>query len=392
MATAQSLRAFTGAALLSRGFRPFFLGAGLFALAAIAIWPAVFAGDIALPTAFSAIDWHAHEMLFGYGGAVVAGFLLTAIPNWTGRLPVAGAALGSLTLLWLAGRVAVLVSGVIGWPAAALIDAGFFAVFSCVIVREIVAGKNWRNLKVAVVVALIALADLGFFVEAQVLGTAAFSARAALALIVVLILLVGGRVIPSFTGNWLAKQGDPRRPAPFDRRDGIILVVSALALALWVALPDSRAVGAALLLAGAGNLYRLARWRGWRTTSDALVLILHGAFLLTALGFLAAAAHALWPEHVPTALGIHVWAIGGIGAMTLAMMTRATLGHTGRALAASPGTRAVYLLVVAALAARIAMALLPGWSMPLMSAAAILWCLGFAGFVAIYGPMLLTRR
>ncbi len=392
MATAQTLRSFTGLALLSRGFRPFFLGAGLFALAAVAVWPAVFTGDLNLPTAFSAIDWHAHEMLFGYGGAVVAGFLLTAIPNWTGRLPVAGAALGGLALLWLAGRAAVLVSGWIGWPAAAVIDAGFFAVFCAVIAREIIAGKNWRNLKVAAVVALLAAADAGFFIEAHLRGTADYSARAALALIIFLILLFGGRVVPSFPGNWLAKRGEARRPAPFDRHDGIVLGVSGVALVAWVAFPDARASGLALLLGGAGNLYRLARWRGWRTGSDPLVLVLHVAFLLAALGFFAAGAHALWPEAVPAAAGIHAWAIGGIGMMTLAMMTRATLGHTGRALAASRGTQAVYALVVVALAARIAMAFLPEWTMALMIAAATAWCLGFAGFVAIYGPMLAKAR
>ncbi|MFG1299911.1 NnrS family protein [Xanthobacter sp. V3C-3] len=382
-----SLRPHSGPALLSRGFRPFFLGAGVFALAAIAIWPAVFLGALRLPTAFSATAWHAHEMLFGYGAAVVAGFLLTAIPNWTGRLPVAGAALGGLALLWLAGRGAVLVSDLIGWLPAAVIDVAFLAVFTAVVAREIAAGRNWRNLKVAGVVVLLALANAGFHLEAHWTGGGDDAARAALALIVALILLFGGRVVPSFTGNWLARRGEAR-PAPFDRRDGVLLVASALALAGWVIAPEGAATGIALLLAGGGNLYRLSRWRGWRTGADPLVLVLHAAFLLAALGFLAAGAHALAPERVPEAVGLHVWAIGGIGGMTLAMMTRATLGHTGRALAASPGTVAVYALVAVALAARVAMALWPQETTAFMTLAAAAWCLAFAGFVGIYGPML----
>lgn len=142
MRTAATFRAFSGLPLLSRGFRPFFLGAGLFALAAIAIWPAVFLGEVILPTAFSPVEWHAHEMLFGYGAAVIAGFLLTAIPNWTGRLPVAGNTLGSLVLLWFAGRAAVLVSARIGWVTAAVIDVAFLVVFALVVAREIAAGKT----------------------------------------------------------------------------------------------------------------------------------------------------------------------------------------------------------------------------------------------------------
>ncbi|MBN8917133.1 MAG: NnrS family protein [Rhizobiales bacterium] len=391
MRTAATFRAFTGAPLLSRGFRPFFLGAGLFALVAIAVWPAVFLGEVILPTQFSAVEWHAHEMLFGYGAAVIAGFLLTAIPNWTGRLPVAGTALGSLALLWFAGRAAVLVSARIGWATAAVIDVAFLVVFALVVAREIAAGKNWRNLKVIAVVGLLAGANLAFHLEAHFTGDADHARRAALALIVFLILLFGGRVVPSFTGNWLARRGEAKRPAAFDRWDAYALALSALALVAWIAFPDKGLTGLALLAAGLASLARLARWRGWRTFADPLVLVLHGAFLLVALGFLAAGASALMPNQIPPAIGLHIWAIGGIGGMTLAMMTRATLGHSGQALAATPGTIAVYLLVAAALMARIAMALLPEWTAPLMLVAAFCWCAAFAGFVIIYWPMLARR-
>jgi len=150
-------RAWHGAPVLSRGFRLFFLAAGAWALIGMALWLPVFTGAITIPTAFSAVDWHAHEMIFGYAGAVVAGFLLTAIPNWTGRLPVAGWPLATLAALWTAGRIVVLTSAWIGRPAAAVADAAFLTVFAALVAREVIKGRNWRNLKVAALVFALAL-------------------------------------------------------------------------------------------------------------------------------------------------------------------------------------------------------------------------------------------
>jgi uncharacterized protein involved in response to NO len=386
--TAETQRAWKGLALLSRGFRPFFLFAGLWALVAVLVWPPFFTGAIAMPTAFSAVDWHAHEMLFGYGAAVIAGFLLTAIPNWTGRLPVAGWPLALLSLLWLAGRVAVFASGVIGWPAAAAIDTLFLLVFAAVAAREIIAGHNRRNLKVVVLVSVLALVNLCFHWRSAVTGSAADAAHAGLALIVFLILLIGGRVVPSFTHNWLAKQGQAGRPVAVSRPDAIVMALSGVALASWIVWPEAMAVGLGLVTAGLANLWRLSRWHGWRARADRLVLILHVGFLFAALGFLLAGGHALVPDLVPAAAGIHTWAIGAIGTMTLAMMTRATLGHSARGLTASRGTRAVYLAVILATLVRVAAALFPAYTVPLIYAAALLWCLGFLGFLVIYGPLL----
>jgi uncharacterized protein involved in response to NO len=389
--SADAARAWRGAALLSRGFRPFFLGAGVWAAVGMALWPAIFSGAITIPTAFSAIDWHAHEMIFGYGSAVVAGFLLTAVPNWTGRLPVAGVPLAAFTALWAAGRIAVFASALVGRTTAAVIDAGFLIVFAALVAREVVAGKNWRNLKVAGLVLALALVDLAFHAEDAREGLAAHSVRAALGLLVMLILLICGRVTPSFTGNWIARMGAGARPVPFGRPDGVVMALSALSLLLWVAAPEGVMTGVLALAAGAGNLWRLSRWRGFAARRDALVLVLHAGFLLAALGFFAAGASAIWPARVPYAVGVHTWAVGAIGVMTLAMMTRATLGHTGRALAASKTTVFAYLCVALALVARLAMAFLPDVAMPLMHLAATPWVVGFAAFLLAYGPML-TRR
>jgi uncharacterized protein involved in response to NO len=389
--SADAARAWRRAAALSRGFRPFFFAAGLWALVGIGLWPAVFTGMIAIPTAFSAVDWHVHEMIFGYGAAVVAGFLLTAVPNWTGRLPVAGVPLAALALLWAAGRAAVFASAELGRAAAASVDVAFLIVFAAVVAREVIAGRNMRNLKVAGLVLALALADVAFHVEDAMSGLAEYSIRAALGLLVFLILLIGGRVTPSFTGNWLARAGEARRPVPFGRADGVVLALSGLTLAVWVVAPENVAAGVLALASGAANLWRLSRWRGLAARRDALVLVLHIGYLSAALGFMAVGAAALWPAFVPYAAAVHVWAIGAIGMMTLAMMTRATLGHTGRALKASKGTVLAYGCVVVALVARIAMAFLPDLALPLMHIAACAWVLAFAAFLLVYGPMLIGR-
>lgn len=387
--TAERMRSWQGAAVLSRGFRPFFLIASLWAVSAIAIWPPFFTGAIRVPTAFAPIDWHVHEMIYGYGGAVIAGFLLTAIPNWTGRLPVAGNRLAVLASLWILGRIAVFFSEDIGWAAAAILDSIFLFAFAVVTGREVLAGRNWRNVPVVVLALLLAIANACFHIEAATSGNAAVSSRAGLALIVFLILLIGGRVVPSFTHNWLAKQGIASRPTPFGRLDGAMMMLSAFALAAWIFAPERSWTGVALLTAGAANLWRLSRWRGWRTGPDRLVLVLHAGFLFAALGFLFAGPHALWPRLVPTdAAGIHIWAIGGMGTMTLAMMTRATLGHTGRALTASPATQLIYLAVVVAMLARVMLEFEPALMLPLLYIAAMSWIAAFGGFVIIYGPML----
>jgi uncharacterized protein involved in response to NO len=265
----------------------------------MAIWPPYFTGELTIPTEFSPIDWHAHEMIFGFGGAVIAGFLLTAIPNWTGRLPVSGAPLAALAALWTAGRVAVFVSAAIGRFAAAAIDTAFLVVFAVVVAREVIAGRNWRNLKVLGIVLSLALVDVGFHLEDARFGAADYSTRVALGLVVILILLIGGRVTPSFTGNWLARRGTDERPASFGESDGVVMALSVVSVALWVFVPGGAATGALAVGACAANLWRLSRWRGLAAWRDALVLVLHAGFLLAALGFAVVGVHALAPSVVP---------------------------------------------------------------------------------------------
>ncbi|HML28401.1 MAG TPA: NnrS family protein, partial [Hyphomicrobium sp.] len=283
---------------------------------------------------------------------------------------------------------AVFISGTIGPISAALLDSAFLLVFTAVVTREVVAGRNDRNIKVVALVLMLAAANIGFHFEAEMTGTATISSRAALSIIVFLILLIGGRIVPSFTHNWLAKRDTAERPVPFGQPDSIVMVLSALALLLWIVDPDRYWTGGLLLAAGTANLWRLFRWRGWAIRSDPLMLVLHAGFFFAALGFLFAAAHAFRADSIPSAVGVHVWAVGAIGTMTLAMMTRATLGHTGRELIASNATQVIYLAVVAAMLARVTMEFLPTLMLPLMYAAAIAWISAFVGFIIVYGPML----
>src|SRR5262249_12629396 len=188
---------YSGPALLSYGFRPFFLLGALYAALAMLVWLPFFYGELTVATAFAPRDWHIHEMLFGYLAAVITGFLLTAVPNWTGRLPLQGFPLLVLVVVWVAGRVAVTFSAFTGELAAAVIDACFLFLVAAAVAREIVAGRNWRNLKVLLPLIILGIGNIIFHIEAHVPGHAGYSIRFGIAAVVLLIMLIGGRVIPS---------------------------------------------------------------------------------------------------------------------------------------------------------------------------------------------------
>lgn len=380
---------YEGPALFSYGFRPFFLVGALYAGAAILIWLPMFYGELSAATAFAPRDWHVHEMLFGYVAAVMTGFLLTAMPNWTGRLPLQGAPLLFLVSVWLAGRIAVSTSAWIGWSIAAAIDGAFLILVALAAAREILAGRNWRNLKVVVIVGVLAAANLGFHFEAHFRG-ADYAIRAGIGAIVLLIMLVGGRIVPSFTHNWLARQRPGRLPVSFGSLDIATIIMSAGALLLWIAIPSGRATAMALLAGGILQFVRLARWAGDRAIGERLVLILHIAYAFVAVGFLLTGVGALGV--VAESAGVHAWAAGAIGTMTLAVMTRASLGHSGRPLTASLGTQLIYAAVVIAALARICAALQPLWSLPLLHLAAFAWTAAFLGFGLCYWPLLCGAR
>jgi uncharacterized protein involved in response to NO len=379
-------------ALLSYGFRPFFLGAALWACIAMVLWIGLLSGFCNFAIGYGAIAWHAHEFLFGYIAAVMTGFLLTAIPNWTGRFPLQGMPLFALFLLWLAGRVAMLTTDWIGTGAAAIIDCAYLITLTAVISREIVAGSNWRNLRVAVLVALTAIANIVFQAEVLVYAGPNYGLRLAVAAIVALIMVVGGRVTPSFTSNWLTRQGSQIRPAPLGRFDIGSIAIGGIALIAWVAAPDWYGTAVLLLVMVIAQAVRLSRWTGARTLREPILFVLHLGYAFIPLGAFMLSISILWPRVVPASGALHAWTTGAMGLMTLAIMTRATLGHTGRDVFSTPTTVAIYGAMLVAALTRIAAPLLPAFYYQTLLTAGVAWFSAFALFVLTYGPMLTRAK
>lgn len=373
------------------GFRPFFLLAGIWAALALAVFIANLQGVIDLPTHLDSVTWHWHEMLFGFVAATFTGFLLTAIPNWTGHLPLQGTSLFFLALVWIAGRMAVAFSQTIGALPAALIDMAFLAIVLVLTLREIIAGKNWRNLPIIAALALFLLANTAIHAEAlDFITNDALGQRLSIAVMVMLITLIGGRIVPSFTRNWLKKQGHERLPAPFGIIDGGALATTLVALAWWSTEPEGYLTGVFAAIAAAANLLRLARWRGWATGAEALVWVLHLGYLWIPVGLALLALSQFWPS-LPQSGALHALTAGAMGTMTLAVMSRATMGHTGRDLHAGPALTTAYGLVSLAAASRIASSIFDMAADSLLWVAAFSWITGFVIFLAVCGPMLLTR-
>lgn len=390
------MRAWRGPALLSFGFRPFFLGGAIHAALMVALWVPWYLGLFSLPSALPPNAWHAHELLFGYIPAVAAGFLLTAIPNWTGRLPVVGLPLAGLFTLWLIGRVAIAVSVVMSPVLMALFALAFPVVLAGVLAREIAAGRNWRNLKVLAGLSALTLAQVLFYAELWSAGEVIYAAYLAAAAAITLIMIVGGRIIPSFTANWIKRNNPGREPTPFGTFDKLAMVLAVIALAAWVLLPavEIASPSIALLLIATGLLQfiRQCRWAPHRTLAEPLLGVLHLAYAFVPVGFILAGL-AAWRDDSATATGaIHAWTVGAVGLMTIAVMTRATRGHTGQPLAAPPTTVAIYAGIVIAAAARIVAVYVPEWTAITLSIAAIAWVLSFAGFAVTYGPLLIRPR
>ena len=207
----------SGPVIFSYGFRPFFLAAGLWAIAAMALWIGALAAGWEIGGSYGGAYWHAHEMLFGYSSAALAGFLLTAVPNWTGRLPVSGTPLIVLFALWCAGRLALLAPDVLGMPLSIAIDAAFLPLLLAICAREIVAGRKWKDLKILAGILALALANIGFHLLVAGGGDAGLANRLGVGAFVMLVTVMGGRVVPSFTRNWLVKRHSIDLPAPYCR-------------------------------------------------------------------------------------------------------------------------------------------------------------------------------
>jgi uncharacterized protein involved in response to NO len=376
---------------LSLGFRPFFLAMALWAVAAMALFTFGAHGDIVLSSHFGLYAWHAHEMQFGFVGAAVAGFLLTAVPNWTGRPALRGRWLLAVLVLWFAGRAAMLWSADIGAVPAALIDTAFWLVLAVFILVAVTGARNLRNIPVAIAVLAMAAAVAGNHLAQAGISPHRGPLIFGVAVMVMLISLIGGRIVPNFTRNWLAQREADRLPAAFGLFDRVVLALSLAVMAAWVAGIDRAGLAGACLATGLLHIARLARWRPQATLAEPLVWVMHLGYAWVAAGFLMLGLSMLSPA-VPESAAIHAWTAGAMGTMILAISTRATLGHTGRALTAGPGTALIYALVSLAALTRVAAPVLPDRFILLIASASSFWIAAFALFLVLYGPALLGPR
>jgi uncharacterized protein involved in response to NO len=375
------------------GFRPFFLAAGVYAVIGIGAWSWVLAAGLAPFGALPPNLWHGHEMLFGFIGAAIGGFLLTAVPSWTGTRGFAGAPLIVLTALWLAGRLAFAAASVLPGYAVAAIELAYLPLLAFLIGRSLLRERN-RNFPMLLIVAVLWGID-AWFLYAAFSGDAASASlalRVGLGVVLLLVTIIGGRIVPAFTASALRARGIVsefriRKPV-----EAVAIGSMALAIVVDAAAPHSAAAGAVALVAAAAQGMRLAGWRSLRTLEEPIVWVLHAAYAWLPLGLLLKAANLLvgapWATH-----WLHALTIGAAATMILAVMTRAALGHTGRPLAVSRPVAVAYILLICAALVRVfGPALVPARYLATIGAAALLWIAAFSTFVAVYAPILTRER
>jgi uncharacterized protein involved in response to NO len=384
----------------SGAFRPLFLLGGLQALIGVVWWVAAMVHDIPVPAMGTPALWHAHELLFGFGGAAVGGFLLTAIANWTGRPPVRGGELICLTALWLLARIACGFAADLPIGVLIIGALGYFLVLIAIATRELILGKNRRNLKIIAILGLLAVLDIVYILAAMgvIADLSAEISRGAIFVFALLIAIIGGRVIPAFTRNWLIRQGkitapdQPGGPVMFGRFDAICILALVVAALLSVTV-GGMIGGVALILCGILHLIRLVRWRGIRAHADPLVWMLHAAYLWLPIGFVILGIAAWQPDLYTTKDGLHALTAGAIACMVMAVGGRAALGHTGRPLKAGWMLTAAFCAVWLAALMRIAAPLDDyAFYLPLLKGATLAWVGGWVLFLIRYAPILIGPR
>ncbi len=379
--------------------RIFFPLAALHAVAMVLLWAGLYTGlwPNLLGDGADPLAWHRHEMIFGFLAATLAGFVLTAVPNWTGTPPPRLLVLVGFGILWLAARALAgglyLAGETGGWTyPAAVIDPLFYILLAGWAGRRILAAGN-RNLPVVAAIAMLGLADIWDVLSrlaADGLTRGDVGWRLGLAIMLLLIGLIGGRITPIFTRNWLAVQGDARvaRVIAPNRQDALILLATALALGLWVARPQDPWTGWPLVFLGGLHLLRMSRWQAGAARGEPLLFVLHLGYAWYAVGFLlVGAALVLAPGESSHAL--HAWTVGAVGTMTLAVMTRAALGHSGEPLVADGWMVAMFVLVALAALLRLAVGLMPLWARELIHMSATAWALAYLLYLLRLGPVLL---
>jgi len=378
-------------ALLALGFRPFYLFAGLFAIVAVPAWLLSFTGGVLPGNYLQGMTWHNHEMIFGFAPAVIAGFLLTAVRNWTGRQTPTGAPLAGLVILWLLARVLMLTG-----PAnvAALIDILFLPTLGVAVAIPILRSKNARNYKVLVVLTVLTLANAGYHLAnlgVLPLELARVSMTAALDVIAILIAIVGGRVVPAFIGN-AVEAASPRHigSVEFVSVGALVVILIAGAVKPWIAVPHIAWL-IIFLAAAVGQGLRLLLWQPLKARGNSLLWMLPVAYAWLPISLLLRALEL--QSIVPSGVAIHAFTIGAITSLMVAMMMRSALGHSGRPLVAGPAEVGTFVLLqLSAIVRVLAASVAPGAYREAMIVAGVLWTLAFAVFLLRYWPILTRPR
>lgn len=375
--------------LFALGFRAFFALAGLAALILIVFWNAMFKGTFMLEHYFPDNYWHAHEMLLGYAVAVIAGFLLTAVKNWTGKPTLSGDQLASVCLLWLYGRILPFYAGLLPDALIALVDFAFLPVLAYHLSKPIIAAKNYNNLFFIGLLLLLALGN--GLIHAEMLGlqasTAATGIQLIVATIIIMILAIAGRVFPFFTERGIPGTLIIRNPIV----DKVSIASAVMVFALQIAGISGTWLALAATLAVVVNAVRLAGWYVPRIRYVPLLWVLYVGYGWVVLGFMLTALAAY--SVVSPSLALHAFTLGGIGVLTLGMMARVSLGHTGRALKASNAIAVAFVSINFAALFRVLLPIaLPHWYEVLIYVSTLFWLAAFSLFVFVYAPILVRPR
>ena len=380
-------------ALLASPFRPFFLLTGAYGVVTVIAWISFLFGGLSMPIGWSPMHWHSHEMLFGLVPLAIAGFLLTAICNWTGAAPLHGKGLLMLITIWFVGRLAMWTAS--WWPAGmvAAVDLLFLPVMAVYVARVLLQHGNKRNLPIAGILLLLSIANLmmhiGFMTGASLWLKQGESM--ALGLITLMMIVIGGRIIPLFTTNWLRNNNDQTdKVKTFALLDRSALIATILLIPIDFFSSASWLTGAVALIAGALNALRLIGWSGWRTAREPLLWILHLGYGWIVLSLLLKSAAAF--NLASAGAWQHALGVGAMGTLILGVMTRVALGHTGRPLSLPQFGIVIYMAITVAALARVLAALqLLDYRAGLL-VAAIGWSLAFGAFILIYWPILTRPR
>jgi len=379
--------------ILNYSFRSFFLLNGLFAVVVMLLWILTLHGIGGWGLPDDPALWHAHEMLFGFAGSAVAGFLLTAVAAWTGRRPVQGSALGWLVAAWLAGRFGMSCAAVLPSELVALLDLAFPVLLCGLVGREIVAGRSRRNYGIVALTIALALLDLLYHLGrlAVVRGGDWAAISLAVHLLLVLVTLIAGRIVPSFTGNWLRARGVTSLPAIRPLIERVVIPLTATVGLADALMPGTPLTGGLAIAAALVHGMRLARWRGLATFKEPLLAVLHIAYLWLVIGYVLLSM-AAFEFFVPRTAALHALTAGGVGGMVLAVMSRVALGHTGRALQTAQLTVIAYFLLGVAVVIRVGSSLLATSDLSLLDLSATGWIAAFALFTWVYWPILTQPR